>query len=365
MSTFAKVLAERVENYIQLRRSLGYTFCKQAATLRTFVHYAEIERLDGPLTRHMALDFVLAIGGTPNGRAIRHAVLRRFCEYFAIYDARTESLDPRAFPRSRAVPPPHILSDEELALLISACRHVSPTTPHRARTLATLVGLLASTGMRSGEALRLDRADVDLVDGILQIRKTKFRKDRLVPVHATTLAALREYARLRDIEFPVLRGAAFFLNLRGNRLSSTGLSVAFRAACRLADIAHVKGLRPHALRHRFAVARLVAWYRERPRCSTKLTHLRSGELILRVRGRWRPGTSGWVDFIRVFLCSAATRFLRSGHTHRTAPRAAAVKTGRRPPPQAVVLTAVSMARASTRPDPAPRGWQLAMARTIC
>jgi hypothetical protein len=99
----------------------------------------------------------------------------------------------------------------------------------------------------------------------------------------------------------------------------------------------------------------------RPRCSIKLTHLRSGELILRVR-RWRPGTSGWVHFIRVFLGSATTRFLRPGHTHRTAPRAAAVKTGRRPPPQAVVLTAVSMVRASTRPNPAPRGSQLAMAR---
>jgi len=110
---------------------------------------------------------------------------------------------------------------------------------------------------------------------------------------------------------------------------------------------------------------MLTYSRSGPRCSIKLTHLRSGKSILRVRGRWRPGTSGWVHFIRGFLCSAATRFLRPGHMHRTAPRAAAVKTGRRPLPQAVVLTAVSMVRASTRPARAPRGSQLAMDGTIC
>lgn len=124
----------------------------------------------------MALDFALSSDGTANGHAIRYAVLRRFGEYLAVYDSRTESLDRRALPRSRAIPPPRILNDEELASLISATKRISPQHPQRRRTLATLVGLLASTGLRSGEALRLDRADVDLVGGVLQVRKTKFRK---------------------------------------------------------------------------------------------------------------------------------------------------------------------------------------------
>ena len=191
MSTFAKILADRVEGYIALRRSLGYAFHKQAAILRALARYVEAEELDGPLTRDMALDFIFSWEGTANGRAIHHGVLRRFCEYLAIYDARTEALDPRELPRSRAIPPPRILSDEELGSLISACRSVSPRYPERGVVLTMLVGLLASTGLRSGEALRLDRADVDLAGGVLHIRKTKFRKDRLVPVHTTTLAALR------------------------------------------------------------------------------------------------------------------------------------------------------------------------------
>ena len=148
MSGFAKTLADKVEGYIALRRSLGYAFHKQAAILRALPRYVAAEELDGPLTRDMALGFVFSWEGTANGRAIRHGVLRRFCDYLAIYDARTEALDPRALPRSRAIPPPRILSDAELGSLMSACRRVSPGYPERVLTM--LVGLLASTGLRSG-----------------------------------------------------------------------------------------------------------------------------------------------------------------------------------------------------------------------
>ncbi len=291
MSVFAKMLAEKVQSYIELRRSLGYAFKKQAATLRAFVRHVESERLDGPLTKAMALDFVLSFIGAANGRAIRHGVLRRFCEYLAVYDARTEVLDRRAFPRSRAIPPPRILSDEEMALLIASCRQISPTIPQRGRTLATLVGLLASTGLRSGEALRLDRADVDLVGGILQIRRTKFRKDRLVPVHKTTLTALRQYVRHRDATFPVAKDCGFFLSSRGNRLSSAGLHVAFNAACKLAGLDNGKPMRPHDLRHRFVVTRLATWHRENadvqallPLLATYLGHVRYSDTAYYVTG---------------------------------------------------------------------------------
>ena len=212
-------------------------------------------------------------------------VLRRFCDYLAIYDPRTEALDPRAFPRCRAMPPPRILNDEELGLLMSACRRISPGYPQRGSTLTVLVGLLASTGLRSGEALRLDRADVDLIDGVLHIRKTKFRKDRLVPIHSTTLAALHNYARDRDAAFPAPKDPGFFLSSRGSRLSPSGLKAAFVAACKLADLYSGpdagKALRPHDLRHRFAITRLAVWHRENadvqallPLLATYLGHAR-------------------------------------------------------------------------------------------
>jgi len=157
--------------------------------------------------------------------------------------------------------------------------------------LTVLVGLLASTGLRSGEALRLNRTDVDLVDGILHIRKTKFRKDRLVPVHTTTLAALRVYARHRDAAFSVPRDSAFFLSSRGNRLSPAGLNIAFSAACKIAGLDSGKALRPHDLRHRFAVTRLAAWHREKadvqallPLLATYLGHARYTDTAYYVTG---------------------------------------------------------------------------------
>jgi integrase len=258
----AAPLAAKVEDYIALRRSLGYAFQKQAATLRALARYAAARRHCGPLTRDMAMDFVLSRDLTPDGRARSYRVLCRFCDYLAVYDPRTEPLDPRALPRSRAMAPPRILSDEELVALLSASRRVSPRHPRRGLVLPTVIGLLASTGLRSGEALRLDRGDVDLSSGILHVRETKFRKDRLVPVHATTLAALRAYARRRDGAFPAPKDRAFFLSSRGNRLSPSGLTTAFKAACRLAGLDRGRRPRPHDLRHRFAVARLAAWHGE-------------------------------------------------------------------------------------------------------
>jgi integrase len=283
MNTFAAMLLKRVEGYIELRRSLGLGFRKQGATLRRFQRYVAASRLEGPLTQDMALAFSLASSGTANGRECRYGVIRRFSEYLAIFDPRTQRLEPRVLPRSRAIPPPRILSGAELAAVISACARITPDRPYRGRTLAMVIGLLASTGLRSGEALRFDRADVDLSTGVLHIRKTKFRKDRLVPVHPTTLAALRRYARSRDITFPVPRSPAFFLSMRGNRLSTGALYGALSQACDIAELNQSvpRALRLHDLRHRFAVTRLAEWHRQKadvqaqlPLLATYLGHAR-------------------------------------------------------------------------------------------
>jgi integrase len=263
VTAFAASLGEKAERYIELRRSLGYAFNKQAGTIRAFVRYVERNRLDAHATRTMALDFVLSFGGAANSRAVRYGVLRRFYEYLAVYDPRTEALERRAFSRSRAIPPPRILSEAELASLIDACGRISPEIPLRGHTMATLIGLLASTGLRSGEVVRLDRGDVDLTNGVVLVRKTKFRKDRLVPVHTTTRAALRRYARERDAVFSTPKDEAFFLSSRGGRLSAAGLQGNFAKARKLAGLDDGRPLRPHDLRHRFAVTRLTLWHQQR------------------------------------------------------------------------------------------------------
>lgn len=293
MTKFAQLVATKVADYVQLRRSLGYAFKTQAATLEAFRAFVRTGRHSGPLTEDLAMAFVLSRDVTPNVRARRHGVLLRFAEYLAIFDPRTATLDPRALPRSRAIPPARILDQVELARLLQAARSLSPDQPLRGRTLHTIVGLLSCTGLRSGEALRLDRADVDLASGVLQVRKSKFRKDRVVPIHPTARVALTAYATARDVAFPDPKSPAFFVSLRGGRLSSSALGTAFseaRARAGLLESVH-RALRPHDLRHRFATTRLVEWHREGvdvqarlPLLATYLGHVRYSDTAYYVTG---------------------------------------------------------------------------------
>jgi integrase len=293
MNAFCRLLSRKIESYIRFRRSLGHAYESQASTLRSFARFVTQQDDLGPLTQELALAFVQSCDVTPNVRARRYGVLRNFADYLAVFDPRTKALDLHALPRSRAIAPVRILEDSELLRLLEAVRECSPLHPMRAETLYALIGLLASTGLRSGEALRLDRSDVDLEGGVLRIRKTKFRKDRLVPLHPTTRDALGRYARARDTVYPASNSPAFFLSLRGGRLCPSGFNVGFRQACVKAGLLKglPRGLRPHDLRHRLDVTRLVKWHREGanvqprlPLLATYLGHVRYAETAYYVTG---------------------------------------------------------------------------------
>jgi integrase len=293
VNAFTGLLTDHINRYIQLRHALGHAFESQAATLRAFGDFVQQGAEAGPLTQPLVLTFVLRCDVTPNVRAWRYAVLKNFADYFAVFDPRTAALDPRVLPRARAIPPVRILDQDELAQLLRAARTISPRRPLRGCTLYTVIGLLASTGLRSGEVARLDRRDVDLERGILHIRRSKFRKDRLVPVHRTTCEVLRAYVHARDRAYPRSTSPAFFLSLRGSRLSASGFRGAFRHACAKAglDDGFPRGLRPHDLRHRFAVTRLVTWYREGtdvqarlPLLATYLGHVRYSDTAYYITG---------------------------------------------------------------------------------
>jgi integrase len=155
----------------------------------------------------------------------------------------------------------------------------------RARTFATLFGLLVATGLRLNEALTLDKPDVNLDLGILYIRHGKFRKSRFVPIHPTTVAALKKYADARDCLFPALLTPAFFISERGRRVTDGAAEYTFaklsqQLGLRLPAKGHGRGPRLHDLRHRFAARTLIQWYRagldverELPKLSTYLGHV--------------------------------------------------------------------------------------------
>lgn len=118
MTDFPTALAVGADKYIDLQHALGYQFRKQAASLRAFVRYVSSSNAKGPLTQDLALDFVMTCDLTPNGRAGRYAVIRRFAEYYAAFDPGTEFLDRRVLPRCRAIPPPRILTEDEICSLV-------------------------------------------------------------------------------------------------------------------------------------------------------------------------------------------------------------------------------------------------------
>ena len=263
MMSFQSIFANHLSAYVELRRGLGFRFYQEAYLLRAFDRYV-CETGHTQLTQELGLNFASANPNTSiNYRVHRYQVVRHFSEYLATFDSQTPLLDPKAMRRSKTRIPPYIYTDEEIGRLLDLARHISPKHPVRGVTFQAMVGLGASSGLRIGEVVRLDTTDVDLQTGLLWVRQTKFGKDRYVPVHSTTLQILRNYATVRDTAFPDCRDPAFFLNMWGHRYCRHTLQQAFRKLARQAGLRPPKGRGPsfHNLRHRFAVKRLVAWYK--------------------------------------------------------------------------------------------------------
>ncbi len=190
-------------------------------------------------------------------------MVRHFSNYLAVFEPTTPVLDPHALPSSSNRPPAYIYTEEELIRLLHESWHISKKHPLRGVTLHAMIGLASSTGLRLGEVMGLDTEDANWDAGELLVRRTKFNKDRLVPIHPTTLQVLCNYARQRDLAFPQTDCPSFFLNFWGRRFNRQAVEVAFREITRKAGLRGSKGKGPRFqdLRHTFAVGRLVAWYK--------------------------------------------------------------------------------------------------------
>ncbi len=255
-----------VDEYLALRRSLGFELKRAEWLLRRFVRFAEHER-----ARFITIDLALRWAKLPPHvqaaeRSTRLRVVRQLAQFMSARDPRTEVPPADLLPGTYQRPQPYIYSDEEVVQLVRAAEELPSRTGLRAWTYRTLFGLLAVTGIRHAEALALDRGDVDLDAGVLTIRRTKCRKTRLVPVHETTRDQLREYARLRDQIHRHPKSDAFLISERGLRLVQASVQHTFVVVSRKIGLrtparSHGHGPRLHDLRHRLAVTTLVRWYR--------------------------------------------------------------------------------------------------------
>jgi len=248
-----------------MRRSLGFVLNTPERTIRSFVTFME-QQAATHITIELALQWATMPPGTkPEWWATRLTAVRGFAKYLVGFDPRTEvpplGLLPSRFKRRS----PFIYSTDDILHIIQAARQLPPITSLRPWTYSTLFGLLAVTGLRISEIVALDRDDVDLDAAILSIRRTKFGKSRLVPVHDTVRGVLAEYAEHRETHFPKPRTPAFFVSRWGMRLNDYTVRYNFVQVSKRIGLrapSDRRGPRLHDFRHGLAVATLVRWYRE-------------------------------------------------------------------------------------------------------
>jgi integrase len=264
MKTFRSIFAQPLSAYIKLLDSLGYRLEEQTCILTAFDQWIFEKKHLGALTQELALEFACSNPKNCMNYCARHyQVVRHFSEYLATFDPQTPRLDPKALQRSEARNPRRIYTEQELEKILSEARHISPKNRVAGLTLYTMIGLAACTGLRISEIVRLDREDVDLKTGLLNIRHSKFGKSRLVPIHKTTLEIVRNYAAVRDAAYPSCKDIAFFITSRRKRFARNTLQQLFAGAAFRAGLCEPKGRGPsfHDLRHRFATERLLRWYK--------------------------------------------------------------------------------------------------------
>jgi integrase len=254
-------LDQVVHDYVRVRRSLGFKLSQHGRLLHDFVGYVTAAG-SSTVTTELAVAWAIQPTGCSSVRwAQRLAMVRGFSRHLKALDPDTEIPPLGVLPYHCRRVTPYLYSDEDVAALLAAARALRPS--QRAATYDTLIGLLCVTGMRSGEALRLDRDHIDWDEGVLTIWNSKFQKSRALPVHPTSLTALRRYARMRDRFCPHPQSPAFFLSPTGTRLTHQSLNRVFHVLLQQADLAQPGHRRPraHDLRHRFAVNTLIGWYR--------------------------------------------------------------------------------------------------------
>ncbi len=279
-------LHEALQEYLELRRGLGFKMREAAVLLPRFVAFM-VERRAPSITTRLALEWVeQATTVRPAERARRLVFVRGFARHRSATDPLTEIPSASLMPYRTSRARPYLYSEQDVRLLLAAALQMPtrwPSTPLRPWVFHCLLGLLSVTGLRISEALDLKLEDVDLDQAVLTIRAAKFGRSRLVPLHPSTFTVLARYLRRRKKYLAPSRSDYVFVSNRGTRLDGGRVRKAFYALSRRIGLRAPgarNGPRLHDFRHRFAVRVLTHWYesgedpaRRLPVLSTYLGHV--------------------------------------------------------------------------------------------
>ena len=271
-----------LEEYLQLRRALGHKLDHATRVLPRFVAFLDAAGAR-TITVELALAWVQQPEADPSSSVWMHRMgaVRGFARHMSGIDPANEIPPLGLVTFRRRWRQPFIYSDADIVTLMEEVPRLVPT-PFRVASFQTMIGLLATTGMRVGEVIALTRSDVDWGEGVITVRNSKFNKSRELLLDPTTVEALGQYARLRDRVVPRPASTAFFISGKGTPVLYVAFSDKFRELIRSSGVGAASPRQPriHDLRHSFAVNTLVRWHREGqdvgpllPRLSTYLGHL--------------------------------------------------------------------------------------------
>ena len=256
----------QVNGYVALRRALGFGMRAEERLLRDFVQFVENHGVDDPIRAQLVVDWACdaKVQRSAGREASRLSVVRGFLYHLRAIAPETE-VPGRGLIACVRRTKPYLFSDEEITKLMDAASSLGPKKSLRPHTFRTLIGLLASTGLRVGEAIRLKQAETHLNANPphVEIIQTNFRKSRIVPLHSTTADAMCKYAEQRNCLHYDGLSESFFVSEQGQQLHYSALRRTFRTLTdRLRIIAVDGGRAPgvHALRHAFAIRRMLTWY---------------------------------------------------------------------------------------------------------
>jgi len=270
-------LEQHLDEYLRLRRTLGHRLADAHRLLPRFVTYLDehdAEFVTIELALAWSLEPTVPVGSVVP--ADRMMIVRGFARYLSGIDPRTEVPPAGTIRHPRRWRGPFIYSDADVLAMIEQAPVVI-LQPLRSATYQTLIGLLAATGVRIGEALRLDRGDLDRADGVLRIRESKFGKSRLVPLHASTVDALERYDHTRQQLCPNPSTDSLFVSLRGTRVIYETVWPTHRKLCEHAGVGTSSTVTPriHDHRHSFAVKTLLGWYQDEVDVPSRIAWLSS------------------------------------------------------------------------------------------
>ena len=259
---------ERVRDYLAERRRLGFELASTEYVLMSFARFVDTQNHHGSLTVELMAQWARCgehHQGTQITWARRLKKLRPFARYLRQFEPGTEVPDASIFGSLPKRQTPHIYHEKEIVDLLAAARSLAPTGGLRPATYETLFGLVAAAGLRISEAMHLLDADVDLKLGMLTVRQSKFAKSRQLPLHPSTVAALRRYRRTRTRHLKVTAEMPFFVTNKGKAPSSRQVHRVFaelREKLGWVNRGAHHAPRIHDLRHAFAVRRVMLWHEQ-------------------------------------------------------------------------------------------------------